>query len=77
MAFTLVYSAEHFLTDVLAGWLGAVLVCLVAARIERRRKARAAPDTLEAPTEPTVENPCPPTDRPSSTPPGAMTQSST
>lgn len=77
MGFTLVYSAEHFVTDILAGWLGAVLVCLVAVRIERWRKARAAADTLEAPTEQPVENPCPPTEQPPSTPPGVMTPSST
>src|SRR5262249_49272478 len=77
MCFTLVYSAEHFVTDVLAGWLGAVLVGVVASRIERRRKAHTTPDTLEASTEPTVESPCPPTDQPPSTPPGVMTPSST
>jgi membrane-associated phospholipid phosphatase len=77
MAFTLVYTAEHFVTDVLAGWLGAVLVCLVADRLERRRKRRPTTDTLEAPTEQNVENPCPPTNQPPSTPPGAMTPSST
>jgi membrane-associated phospholipid phosphatase len=46
MAFCLVYSAEHYVSDVLAGWLLAVVVTLVAGRIERKRAARLAPDTL-------------------------------
>jgi membrane-associated phospholipid phosphatase len=75
MAFSLVYTAEHYLSDVLAGWLAAALACLAAARIERRRSAVASPDTLDAPTEKTVENPCPPTEVPAQPP--ATTRSST
>jgi hypothetical protein len=73
MAFCLVYSAEHYVSDVLAGWLLAIVVHLVAGRIERRRAAGRAPDTLKAPPrarhapsaappdEPTLETPCLPT----------------
>jgi hypothetical protein len=62
MAFTLVYTAEHFFADVLAGWLVAVLVSVVGDRIERRRKAARPADTLEPSTVTTVETaPCPPT----------------
>jgi hypothetical protein len=64
MAFTLVYAGEHYVSDVLAGWLCAVLVHLVALRIERSRMRRSPADTLDwSQTEPdkTVETPCPPT----------------
>lgn len=61
MAFTLVYTGEHFLSDVLAGWLAAAAVCAVAARVERWRGRQRSPDTLEARHPPTVEIPCPPT----------------
>ena len=36
MAFSLVYTAEHYVVDVLAGWLLAVLVSVGFARRERR-----------------------------------------
>jgi hypothetical protein len=62
MAFTLVYTAEHFFSDCLAGWLAAVLVCVVGNRIERWRKAARPPDTLETPAKTSVETAeCPPT----------------
>lgn len=48
MTFSLVYSGEHFVSDCLAGVLVALLVHLGANRIERWRKHRPAPDTLEA-----------------------------
>ncbi|MCL2780351.1 MAG: phosphatase PAP2 family protein [Actinomycetia bacterium] len=38
MGFTLVYGAEHFVFDILAGWILAVLVHLAASWIERWRK---------------------------------------
>ena len=62
MAFTLVYTAEHFFSDCLAGWLAAALVCVVGNRIERWRKAARPPDTLESPAKTSVETAeCPPT----------------
>lgn len=65
MAFTLVYTAEHFFADVLAGWLAAWAVCVVADRLERRRKRRAPADTLKSPSGTTVviqeTSECPPT----------------
>lgn len=63
MAFTLVYTAEHFFADCLAGWIAAVLVCVVANRIERWRNGTRAPDTLNAPDQPLTgeTDPCPPT----------------
>jgi membrane-associated phospholipid phosphatase len=66
MAFALVYSAEHYFSDVLAGWLCAALVMIVAGRIERWRKRAKSADRLDdaTPTPPTasrMENPqCPP-----------------
>ncbi len=61
MAFTLVYTAEHFLADVLAGWLFAALISLGADRVERWWARRGAvADILEAPPVDVVENPCPP-----------------
>ena len=66
MGFSLVYSGEHYVADVLAGWLCALLVHLAASRIERWRKARRAADTLDGDSPSTssspkdVENPCPP-----------------
>jgi PAP2 superfamily protein len=65
MAFCLVYSGEHYVSDLLAGWLLAVLVHLGAGRIERWRAARRAPDTLEAlprASDAPLETPCLPTD---------------
>lgn len=37
MAFTLVYTAEHFVIDILLGWLLAVVVMAALARFEARR----------------------------------------
>jgi hypothetical protein len=58
MAFTLVYSAEHYVVDCVAGWAAAAAVHLGANRIERRRASRR-PDTLGR--SPTLGvDPCPP-----------------
>jgi membrane-associated phospholipid phosphatase len=40
MTFTLVYSGEHYVTDVLLGWVAAVFVAVVAALAERRFAAQ-------------------------------------
>ena len=50
MAFTLVYSAEHYVIDILLGWALAVLIALAIRRYERRRLAPAEPgeDVLDA-----------------------------
>lgn len=59
MAFSLVYAAEHYVSDVLAGWLCAIAVSFVASYVERRRAqgglrlgrrgARRRVDTLGSP----------------------------
>jgi hypothetical protein len=41
MAFTLVYSAEHYVVDILAGWLLAAVVALVVNRLETRAAGRS------------------------------------
>ncbi|HEV7191780.1 MAG TPA: phosphatase PAP2 family protein [Jatrophihabitantaceae bacterium] len=60
MAFSLVYAAEHYVSDILAGWLCAALVSLVFDYVERqrargrwqvwRRGGSPGVDTLDAPT---------------------------
>jgi hypothetical protein len=52
MAFTLVYTAEHYVIDILLGWVLAVLVILVLNRHEARRARRRA-------TEDSLPNPVP------------------
>ncbi len=42
MAFTLVYSAEHYVVDILAGWALAAVVALVVKRLEARVRLGAA-----------------------------------
>ena len=42
MAFTLVYGGEHYVIDVLVGWLYVLAVLVVASAIERALAARAA-----------------------------------
>ncbi|MCT7658241.1 phosphatase PAP2 family protein [Mycobacterium deserti] len=42
MAFTLVYTAEHYVIDILLGWALAVVVLLVIARINARSSRRSA-----------------------------------
>jgi hypothetical protein len=50
MAFALVYSAEHYVVDCIAGWLVAAAVHACANRIERGRRS-TPPDTLgQSPT---------------------------
>ena len=79
MVFSLVYPAEHYVSDCIAGALAAWLIHALANRVERRRKSPAGPDTLEsssqepssATSEP-QESQCPPT-----RPPPATTPSST
>lgn len=44
MAFSLVYSAEHYVVDILAGWLVTALVCAVAAGWNRRHARRNSDD---------------------------------
>ena len=61
MQFSLTYGGEHYVADGIAGALCAWLVHGLANRIERRRKAAQAPDTLEPPAETTQESSCPPT----------------
>jgi PAP2 superfamily len=48
MTFSLVYTAEHYVTDCLAGALLAVAVHRAGCWVERRRAANRAPDTLDA-----------------------------
>jgi membrane-associated phospholipid phosphatase len=74
MAFTLVYAAEHYLSDVIAGWLAAALVAATFEFFERRAMRVRPLARLEEPPrtpEPTasrMEKPCPPTETtPSST----------
>ncbi|MGV0813662.1 phosphatase PAP2 family protein [Mycolicibacterium boenickei] len=42
MAFTLVYTAEHYVVDILLGWALAAVVLFALNRYEARRSARAA-----------------------------------
>ena len=43
MGFTLVYGGEHYVIDILMGWLYAYGVMVLWDRIEARRTAKAAP----------------------------------
>jgi hypothetical protein len=43
MAFAIVYSAEHYVTDVLLGWLYALVVYFAVEAIVTRRAARLSP----------------------------------
>ena len=61
MQFSLTYGGDHYVADGIAGALCAWLVHWFANRIERRRDAAQAPDTLETSPEQTLESPCPPT----------------
>lgn len=45
MAFALVYSAEHYVVDILLGWLLAAAVMVVIGRFESRRGGRTQPAT--------------------------------
>jgi membrane-associated phospholipid phosphatase len=74
MAFCLAYSGEHYISDQLAGWACAALVCVLANRVERwrqRRRHEPPADTLKTsprPSQQIVENPWPPTQQPETTP---------
>ena len=79
MALALVYTGEHYVSDIVAGWLCAVLVTLLFGRLERRTRTAPA-DTLGGQTSPTasrMETPCPHTaTMPSSTLPSDAGSSS-
>ena len=42
MAFTLVYTAEHYVVDILLGWAFAAVAIFALNRYDARRRARAA-----------------------------------
>ena len=42
MAFTLVYTAEHYVTDILLGWVLAAVVVTLLNRYEARRRSRSS-----------------------------------
>jgi hypothetical protein len=68
MAFTLVYSAEHYVIDILLGWALAAAVMFAIGRWEERRAAMS--DELEMPPEiETIADE--PTDEPDAVPQGA------
>ncbi|MFC7489855.1 MULTISPECIES: phosphatase PAP2 family protein [unclassified Knoellia] len=52
MAWTLVYTGEHYVVDVVAGWSGAAVAVVVARGLSRRREARDRAPTRAAPTSP-------------------------
>jgi hypothetical protein len=52
MAFTLVYSAEHYVIDLLLGWTLAIVTSLAIRRYERRRLAAAGtPGEIQWPSD--------------------------
>ena len=51
MAFTLVYSAEHYVVDILLGWALAAVVVLAIRRFERSRLAATATGEVEWPAD--------------------------
>jgi membrane-associated phospholipid phosphatase len=66
MGFALVYSAEHYVSDILAGWWCAFAVAAAFTFLEQRAGRHGPVDTLHgtphgpAPTASRMENPCPP-----------------
>lgn len=82
MAFSLVYSAEHYVVDILLGWALCAVVCVAMSAGERRwdrrrRKAVGRADNLEFETadrQPDGDPSCPPPRTPL---PAATTASST
>jgi membrane-associated phospholipid phosphatase len=42
MAFTLVYGGEHYMIDIFAGWLLAIIAVEISDRFHDRRELRAA-----------------------------------
>jgi hypothetical protein len=81
MVFSLVYPAEHYVSDCIAGALAAWLIHVLANRVECRRKSRAGPDTLDSSSLSQQESQCPPTSLAPAVPnrglPPATTPSST
>jgi hypothetical protein len=73
MAFALVYSAEHYLADCLAGWAAAAGVHATATRIERRRRSKRLDTLGQSPT--TGVDPCPPIPPPPATMPSSTSPS--
>jgi hypothetical protein len=61
MAFTLVYTSEHFVADEVLGWLYAVVAFVVGSRLLNRWELRKAQKTARAETEhpPGVVHPFP------------------
>ena len=49
MAFTLVYSGEHYVSDIILGWLYAAAVVAGVSWVRRRRAARRTPQALPRP----------------------------
>ena len=41
MAFTLLYGGEHYVIDIVAGWLYTLAACALAGRLERYVRSRA------------------------------------
>lgn len=79
MAFSLVYSAEHYLTDILIGSALTTVVWLAVGWWDRRRKKVADADTLHLSEIPATDGDpsCPPTEMtPSSASPSAEASSS-
>lgn len=52
MTFTVVYTGEHYVIDVLTGWLAAVLVTMLAVFVERRLFRQHEPEVDEAAAQP-------------------------
>jgi membrane-associated phospholipid phosphatase len=52
MAFTLVYSGEHYVFDIVTGWIYAAVVVVGAGIIRRRRAARSAPPAQSSSSPP-------------------------
>jgi hypothetical protein len=57
MAFTLVYTGEHFVTDELAGWTCAIAVYFIGSRLRGRRLARRQARAEAAASLPLDEQP--------------------
>jgi membrane-associated phospholipid phosphatase len=49
MAFTLVYSGEHYVSDILLGWLYAAAVIAAVAWVRRRWSRRPTADPAPEP----------------------------
>ncbi|HEY7054425.1 MAG TPA: phosphatase PAP2 family protein [Mycobacterium sp.] len=71
MAFTLVYTAEHYVADLILGWALAAVVLYALNRWEARRAAKSMAPPIERPPpqEEYIEEP---TDEPDAVPQGAV-----